>query len=154
MCHVNRRFASTGLIYSKRPLDTLEYIKLPMTSRVGFVPKPRPEVDIVDVASFLKCIGRDTEQYSSKFETWDRFFKVNLEDEETLGIPRKSLVFIMKMQENYRLGYVPKARPVPKRRHKYYRTKKDYKAYHKLNRRAKEFKGFLYVRRQQSLKSQ
>lgn len=85
---------------TKTPLsqESLQYSILPPgKDRLSFVPTPRGEVK--DVAAFLKAIGRETEQYAAKFETWEGFFSADSEVFAKAGVPVGAKKYIMKWRE-------------------------------------------------------
>ncbi|KAH8548602.1 IGR protein motif-domain-containing protein [Umbelopsis sp. PMI_123] len=68
---------------------------------------PPPRGNITDVESFLKRVGRGSEEYTSKFEDWNQLFSVSSRELKEFGIPTKARKFILSRVEFYRQGIDP-----------------------------------------------
>ncbi|KAI8971719.1 IGR protein motif-domain-containing protein [Mycotypha africana] len=76
---------------------------------------PTARGNVQDVNAFLKAIGRNTEQYAEKFETWDKLFTTSSGVmKHDLGIDTKSRKYILNWVEKYRQGIQPYEVPLPK----------------------------------------
>ncbi|KAI9312925.1 IGR protein motif-domain-containing protein [Dichotomocladium elegans] len=84
----------------------------------GNVPAPRG--NIKEPADFLSAIGRNCDEYATKFETWESLF---ITDSRTMrnefAIPTKQRKYILAWREWYRQGQdlhaVPVAKPKKKK---------------------------------------
>lgn len=67
------------------------------------VPSPTPFVP--DVATFLKLIGREMGQYTSKFPTWEALFTLTSKQLRQLGVePARQRRYLLAWRNKYNLG--------------------------------------------------
>ncbi|KAG1049893.1 hypothetical protein G6F46_009543 [Rhizopus delemar] len=78
---------------------------------------PSPRGHIQDVESFLKSIGRNCEDFASKFESWEQLFTTNSRVmKNDMGIDTKARKYILSWTERYRKGVQPYAISLPKKK--------------------------------------